>query len=82
MKWKKEWKLFPIKKPIKREHYQEVGYGFLFKNFQIEFVEMYFDGDRIAVKPLAWFDAEDVNKIMNAVLSLNKYLERISRGKL
>ena len=74
-RWKKEWKLFPIKEPVRRENYQEVGYAFLLKDWQIEFVEIYFDGDRVSVKPLAWFELKDADKIIKAGSSLKRYIE-------
>jgi len=76
-KWKKEWKLFPITKPLRHENYQDVGYGFLFKDFQIEFVEMYYESNRIAVKPLAWFSIDDIDKIIESAKSLKKYLGEV-----
>jgi len=73
---KKSWKLFPIKKPVRHKGYQDVGYGLLFKDFQIEFVELYYQGRRTVIKPLAWFEIEDIDKIMKTVSSLKKFLEK------
>ena len=76
-KWKKDWKLFPITKPVRHRHYQDVGYGLLLKGFQIEFVEMYYEKNRLAVKPLAWFELDDIDKIIQSASSLKKYLEEL-----